>query len=95
MSYLVYTLSRLVLGTLYPAYESYKAVRTKDVTKYVSLSYVLHSFYITESVCGHHMVLKDVFTLPGEMDDVLDRFCYLYCNGDGHGCIPSVLVLLT
>ena len=30
---------RLVLGTLYPAYASYKAVKTKDVKEYVSFSF--------------------------------------------------------
>lgn len=28
---------RLVFGTLYPAYSSYKAVKTKDVKEYVSI----------------------------------------------------------
>lgn len=35
---LLYPVFRLVFGTLYPAYASYKAVRTKDVKEYVSWS---------------------------------------------------------
>lgn len=31
---------RLVFGTLYPAYSSYKAVKSKDVKEYVSTSFV-------------------------------------------------------
>lgn len=31
---------RLVFGTLYPAYSSYKAVKSKDVKEYVSISFV-------------------------------------------------------
>lgn len=37
----------LALGTLYPAYASYKAVRTKDVKEYVRL---FHIFFYFESV---------------------------------------------
>lgn len=33
---LLYPAFRLLFGTLYPAYASYKAVRTKDVKEYVS-----------------------------------------------------------
>ena len=33
---------RLMLGTLYPAYASYKAVRTKDVKEYVSILRLFH-----------------------------------------------------
>ena len=32
----VFDVCRLVFGTLYPAYKSYKAVRTKNVKEYVS-----------------------------------------------------------
>lgn len=37
---ILYPIFRLILGTLYPAYASYKAVRNKDVKDYVSISWV-------------------------------------------------------
>lgn len=37
---------RLVFGTLYPAYSSYKAVKTKDVKEYVSILFHFLGTYI-------------------------------------------------
>lgn len=43
---LLYPIFRLVFGNLYPAYASYKAVRTKNVKEYVSIhSYRIVSFF--------------------------------------------------
>lgn len=42
LSYMVvYPFCRLVFGTLYPAYASYKAVRTKNLKEYVSILLLL------------------------------------------------------
>lgn len=37
---LIYPIFRLVVANLYPAYASYKAVRTKDVKEYVSINFI-------------------------------------------------------
>ena len=42
MTYPLFAILRLVLGTLYPAYASFKAVRTKNVREYVSIQFCLH-----------------------------------------------------
>lgn len=39
-NHFLYPCFRLLFGTLYPAYASYKAVRNKDVKAYVSTSFV-------------------------------------------------------
>lgn len=41
---LLYPIFRLVFGNLYPAYASYKAVRTKNVKEYVSINLINTSF---------------------------------------------------
>ncbi len=43
-AHLIVSFYRLVLGTLYPAYASYKAIRNKDVDEYVITIYLkLHN----------------------------------------------------
>lgn len=46
----LYPVFRLVFGTLYPAYASYKAVRNKDVKDYVSIAkfrnIIFYSYFI-------------------------------------------------
>lgn len=43
---------RLVFGTLYPAYASYKAVRTKNVKEYVSTAFVFTHSTVTAQLRG-------------------------------------------
>ena len=48
MTYPLFAILRLVLGTLYPAYASFKAVRTKNVREYVSIQ-----FYVFDPESGN------------------------------------------
>ena len=57
----------LFVGTLYPAYESFKAVKTKNTRNYVS-SISGNIFFI--NVC-----------CLGAVDDVLDRLCNIFSSG--------------
>ncbi len=44
-----YSQYRLVFGTLFPAYSSYKAVKNRDVREYVSI----------DSICGNLKIIID------------------------------------
>ncbi len=70
MTYPLFAVCRLVLGTLYPAYASYKAVRTKNVREYVSV----HS-KSNMQICYE---LEPTSKFAGEVDDVLDRLRILH-----------------
>lgn len=86
---LIYPLFRLIFGTLYPAYCSYKAVRSRDVKQYVSFNNFFFIFLFKQ--IWYKKFLKNVDLLCwlflGEMDDVLDRFCFVPSSGDVHGCL--------
>lgn len=89
---LLYPIFRLVFGNLYPAYASYKAVRTKNVKEYVSIFFSILLF------SNHHLHPRTnqyclVFSLfSGEMDDVLDRVRAVHVRGDLHRCLLQLLV---
>jgi len=44
-------LCRLVFGTLYPAYRSYKAIKNKDVREYVSDLFIIRLYYFMSCLC--------------------------------------------
>lgn len=51
---------RLVFGTLYPAYSSYKAVKSKDVKEYVSISFVFLAMKWYQAHILMDMILQGV-----------------------------------
>ena len=50
-AYIIVSFYRLLLGTLYPAYSSYKAIRTKNVDEYVINLNAQHIVHIGVYLC--------------------------------------------
>ncbi|XP_053935929.1 receptor expression-enhancing protein 2 isoform X7 [Cuculus canorus] len=67
VSWIISRLVVLLFGTLYPAYSSYKAVKTKNVKEYI--------FHEDEQHRSQHRFLWDA---TGEVDDVLDCVCLFH-----------------
>lgn len=77
-----YPLCRLIFGVLYPAYSSYKAIRSREIKKYVRAS-------DASGLSGG--INHSQISLAGEMDDVLDRVRLFHVHRNVHGHL-SVLV---
>ena len=80
MFQLVYVSFKLVFGTLYPAYCSFKAVKTKNVK--VSIVHIIE-FFIEQ-----HSSYLGVCTL----DDLLDSVCTHHIDRRGDRPVPQLLV---
>ena len=72
----VYNCVWLFFCTLYPAYASFKAVKTKNVKEYVSLKCLLKVIY-----------RDSIKIFLGEVYDVLDCVCLVFCSGESVGPI--------
>lgn len=81
---LIVSFCRVFLGTLYPAYASYKAIRNKDVKEYVS------PFFSSSS--SGFCLSKFLIWIAGQVDDVLDRLRSLHHRRDDHRHIFRLLV---
>ncbi|KAG9338573.1 hypothetical protein JZ751_025631 [Albula glossodonta] len=74
-----YQVSRLIFGTLYPAYSSYKAVRSKDVKEYVKwmMYWIIFALFTTaETITDIFLCWKFVHpTLSSKEKDIDDYLC--------------------
>lgn len=88
---LLYPVFRLILGTLYPAYASYKAVRNKDVKDYVSIFIVI--VYVTLYHWNYQFVYLNALS-TAQMDYVLDSFCIFHLLRNIHRHFPVLVPIL-
>ncbi|TWW81762.1 Receptor expression-enhancing protein 3 [Takifugu flavidus] len=73
---------RLVFGTLYPAYYSYKAVKTKNVKEYVSTSYLadLPGFHSIQVRWMMYWIVFALYTVAETITDLTLSWFPLYCE---------------
>lgn len=86
-----YSVFRLVFGTLYPAYSSYKAVKSRDLKEYVSTCACIFSRWQRHRVKVSLTVSISGSDPSGEMDDVLDNLCPVHDCGSIHRHVPSLV----
>lgn len=86
-----YSVFRLVFGTLYPAYSSYKAVKSRDLKEYVSTCPSIFSRWKRHRVKVSLTVSVSGSDPSGEMDDVLDNLCPLHDCGSIHRHVPLLV----
>lgn len=84
---IIFPAFRLSFGTLYPAYASYKAVRTKNVKEYVR-HIPLFSSYWQASILTHDSLFS------GQVDDVLDCVRIFHMHGNFYRHLPVVVPIL-
>jgi hypothetical protein len=91
-AYLIVSFYRLFLGTLYPAYSSYKAIRNKDVDEYVITFAFFFIYYLLFKFLLAQCSEKQIIFLTGQMDDVLGGFCIIHDCRNDHGRFLGFLV---
>lgn len=82
---------RIVFGTLYPAYSSYKAVKSRDLKEYVSTRAGIFSRWTGHRVKVSLTVSTSDPDPSGEMDDVLDHIRPVFHCGSLHRYVPVLV----